>query len=490
MKTKILLFIFISTGQLLSAQTFIEILPTPPFDAITQGSIAFSDVDGDNDQDVLFTGLAGSVDNSIGIAKLYINDGLGNFIERMGTSFEGVGEATIAFSDVDGDNDQDVLIIGQTASVNMASKLYINDGLGNFVELIGTPFENVGKGSIAFSDIDGDNDQDVLITGQNDAGSNLSKLYTNNGLGSFTEVIGAPFDGVTASSIAFSDVDGDNDQDILITGLIDFNNSISKLYSNDGAGNYTEMMNTPFDPVFLSSVAFSDIDGDDDQDVLITGLIDFSTSISKLYSNDGIGNYTEMMNTPFDPLEVGSVAFSDIDGDNDQDVFITGFSNSSNLVISKLYTNDGLGNYTEMMNTPFDPLRIGSVAFSDIDGDDDQDLLITGRNSLDIRVSKLYRNEGMASSVEDLVNTLSFEFMLYPNPTKANIINVRYDSKSDGLVNVNIYDLEGKLLKRHQEYVRIGELNFSIDVSSFSKGSYIIQLEDGLRKGVRKFKIQ
>jgi len=81
-----------------------------------------------------------------------------------------------------------------------------------------------GNGSIAFSDIDGDNDQDVLVTGttgrtgRNGEGGFLSYLYTNDGLGNFTKVLEIPFDGVFYSSIAFADVDGDNDPDVLITG--------------------------------------------------------------------------------------------------------------------------------------------------------------------------------------------------------------------------------------------------------------------------------
>ena len=44
----------------------------------------------------------------------------------------------------------------------------------------GTPFEGVNYSSIAFADIDGDNDQDVLITGQNASSQLISKLYRNN----------------------------------------------------------------------------------------------------------------------------------------------------------------------------------------------------------------------------------------------------------------------------------------------------------------------
>jgi len=75
----------------------------------------------------------------------------------------------------------------------------------------------VTKGSVAFVDIDGDNDQDLLITGDS-VSKKITKLYTNNGSGNFTEVTGTPFDGVHYSAIAFADVDGDNDQDVLITG--------------------------------------------------------------------------------------------------------------------------------------------------------------------------------------------------------------------------------------------------------------------------------
>jgi hypothetical protein len=76
-----------------------------------------------------------------------------------------------AFSDIDGDGDQDVLITGQTSSNQAISKLYANDGIGVFTEVTSTPFEGVYNSSMAFSDIDGDGDQDVLI-GQ--------YLYTND----------------------------------------------------------------------------------------------------------------------------------------------------------------------------------------------------------------------------------------------------------------------------------------------------------------------
>ncbi|MEL6670062.1 MAG: FG-GAP-like repeat-containing protein, partial [Bacteroidota bacterium] len=107
------------------------------------------------------------------------------------------------------------------------------------------------------------------------------------------------------------------------------------------AQNFTEAPKfSSLDWVSVGSISFADVDGDGDEDVLITGRDNSSVRISKLYANDGTGSFTEMMGTPFDGVYNGSVAFSDVDVDGDEDVLITGLNNSS-VRISKLYINVG-----------------------------------------------------------------------------------------------------------------------------------------------------
>jgi hypothetical protein len=383
-----LLFLFL--GITVQSQIQFEEITGTPFEGVVLSSIAFSDIDGDNDPDVLITGRNSSNER---IAKLYTNDGSGGFTEVIGTPFEGVFRASIAFSDIDRDNDPDVLITGQNSSNQPIAKLYVNDGSGDFTEMIGNPFDGVEYSSVSFSDIDGDNDPDVLITGVNSSSQRIAKLYTNDGSGNFTEVTGTSFEGVESGSIAFSDIDGDNDQDVLITGQNSSNQRIAKLYTNDGSGSFIEVTGTPFEGVDFSSIAFSDIDDDNDQDILITGQNSSFQPIAKLYTNDDSGNFTEVNETPFEGVRFGSIAFSDIDGDNDREVLITG-RNSSNERIAKLYTNDGSGGFTEVIGTPFEGVVVGdnSIAFSDIDGDNDPDVLITGQNGSFQPIAKLYRN--------------------------------------------------------------------------------------------------
>jgi len=364
---------------------------------IAYGSVAFTDVDGDNDQDLLITGSGSGSGGRM--TKLYINDGQGNFTEIPNTILESVRRSSIAFADVDGDNDQDVLITGEGASNNPVSKLYLNDGLGNFIEMTDHPFEAVKFSFVAFADVDGDGDPDVLITGENSGGETISEVYLNDGQGNFSLKRLNPFLGVAHAEVVFADVDGDNDNDVLLTGLFSPNVTATKLYINDGQSFFTEKIDTPFEEVELGSTAFADVDNDGDKDVLITGETRLNVSISKLYINDGNGNYSELPNTPFLGVKEGDVAFADVDGDNDQDLIITGY-NSSTQISSKLYINDGLGNFSEQTNSTFEGVYRSSVAFTDVNGDNNQDLFITGLTLSNNRISKLYINDGLGTFTE------------------------------------------------------------------------------------------
>jgi hypothetical protein len=386
---KKLLLIFFCLPLLSFGQTDFSWKYTGGISGFAYGSIALSDVDNDGDDDVLISGYNYNNDP---ITELYLNDSLGNFTLVSGTPFTGVYGASIVFSDVDNDGDNDVLITGHSGSFFMA-RLYLNDGLGNFTLVNGTSFTGVEVGSIGSSDVDNDGDNDVLITGLSN--NNISELYLNDGLGNFTLVIGTPFTGVKYSSIAFSDVDNDGDEDVLITGLSNNNIAISELYLNDSLGNFTLDSITPFIGVYLSSIAFSDIDNDGDNDVLITGATGSGATgvSSKLYKNNGLGNFTLVSGTSF--VGGSTIDFSDIDNDGDEDVLITGAS-------SKLYVNDGLGNFTLVSGTSFVSVNSSSCAFSDIDNDGDKDVFITGYSSSHgKRVSYLYLNDYFLSGCTD-----------------------------------------------------------------------------------------
>ncbi len=395
-KLKLLLLSIFIAPALLAQVSFEQILPPPPapqiipkLEGVAYSSVAFADVDGNDTEDVFISGNSQSSDGLI--SKLYINDGLGNFTEKEGTPFDGVTFSSVAFSDVDGSGSEDLLISGRLESGLFSVKLYINDGLGNFTELVGTPFEGAVDGSVAFADVDGNGSKDVLIIG-----SYSSNLYLNDGEGNFTKLTETPFLTVSENSIVFLDVDGNGTEDVLITGSNDSNLAISKLYTNDGQGNFTEVEETPIEDVLGGSVAVSDVDGNGTEDVLITGLNAFFQEITKLYLNDGQGNFTEVVETPFDEVHASSVAFSDVDGNGTEDVFITGRL-ASGFYSAKLYVNDGSGKFTEGFDTSFEGVIRSSIAFSDVDNDGSVDLLVTGQLLASNYISELYLNNGIGN---------------------------------------------------------------------------------------------
>lgn len=469
---------------------FLEKKPNP-IRSVNYSAVAFADVNGDTHQDLLVTG------NSLpdgAISKLYINDGFGNFSQKTRTPFEGVASGSIAFADVNGNGHQDVFILGYTGSDDFAV-LYTNDGIGNFTEKTGTPFNDVYHGSVAFADVNGDNTQDILITGAILGTPNkISSLYTNDGAGNFTEVMGTPFEEVRSSSIAFADVNGDTYPDVLITGEGSANSQISRLYTNDGAGNFTEMTGTPFEPVSSGSIAFADVNGDSYQDVLITGESSGNSQISKLYTNDGAGNFTEMMGTPFEGVQYSSVAFFDANNDSFLDVLITGKNGPGyGIKIAKLYTNDGTGNFTEVIGTPFDAVDRSSIAIADVNGDNRMDVFVSGATGLNRSVSKLYTFiSDWPTGIDEFILPESklLDLSLFPNPVSEDQVFITYNSSDNGLVKASIYDLNGRVFIQQTSLTAIGEQHLSIDISSLTPGLYLIQLEEGEKRGVARLVVE
>jgi len=417
---------------------FTEVINTI-FQGVKNSSVAISDIDNDGDNDLLITGITNIDAKS---TKLYTNDGTGVFIEDLSNIFVDVARGKTEFIDIDGDSDKDLLITGANFLDDPVAKLYINDGTGAFTEVINNPLEGVKDGALVSLDIDNDNDNDIILAGVNDLGTKITKLYSNDGMGNFTEVLNTPFIGVNYSSIVKLDINNDNDIDLLITGF-SASTRIAKLYSNNGNGVYSEVLNPDFTPVSGGSLFAADIDSDNDTDIVLTGYTS-SNSITKLYINDSYGVFEEVLNTPFEGIEYGSIAFADIDGDSDNDILLTG-GQSTSSAITALYKNDGIGGYTKVLNSPFENVFLSSVAFADIDGDNDQDLLITGRNSLNVTVSNLYLNDGlgnfslMAGTTIDAVDYSSIAFADIDNDNDLDLLitgkNLGYNEISKLYVN-------------------------------------------------------
>jgi FG-GAP-like repeat/Secretion system C-terminal sorting domain len=306
---------------------------------------------------------------------------------------------TFASGDIDGDGDKDLFMTGITPG--KFTKLYLNDGLGNFTEITTSIFPKSGTSQAFLKDLDNDGDLDLFFSGSNELNQDFTKIYRNNGSGVFTQVTNNALPNFIRGA-AIDDVDNDGDQDIVISASTT-SDYVADVYLNDGNAVFTAQGSTVFTPV-SGALAFIDIENDGDKDVIISGNDVNDVSSIKLYENNGTGNYTLNTNSTFAALVGEDIDVADTDNDGDLDFLVNG------SIQNLLYTNNGSGVFTQFTTT-LQQTFAGSNAFADLDNDGDQDLLIVG--SQDGGVPNIYNivYENTGDNVFVAADTLGGEYI-------------------------------------------------------------------------------
>ena len=397
-----------------------NLLQNAPIPNLSYSSIDYGDIDGDLDEDLIISGNSNnSTHNYKSVIQVYKNEN-GKFIEQENSSIKDTLLATVKFVDVDGDHDLDIFVSGRFPeshfSQSTKSKIYKNDGLGNFIEFKGHQIEDFYFTTIHVLDADGDADMDIFIVGSKNPNNETYNqyLYLNQGDGTYEKGWESPYIFYKEATVAFGDIDGDLDEDLIMNGTYN-NEQICKLFTNDGKGNFTLQSNTPFIGVVESKIEFGDIDGDGDLDLFILGfnLLNMSREHIQIYINNGQGIFEEKKEHPVKFLSYASLKLIDVDSDNDLDVFVTGRNNSQEKNHTIIYENDGLGNFKEQPDHSIPGIAFGSVAFSDFDNDGHPDLCISGIGQEHQPLTRFYHNSTCSSidySITKIDSILSVNF--------------------------------------------------------------------------------
>ena len=478
--------LFILFPTFAHSQNF-EMASNTPFYEVKAGTTEFADIDNDGDQDVILVGNRRKTNlpqNENYVAVLYKNDGLGNFTEVMNTPFIGLEQSDAAFADVDGDNDLDLMIIGIDFLFDPYTTLYLNDGTGNFSPSTSSVFEDVYAGDIQFADIDNDQDIDVFISGSTEAFEAISstELYINDGTGLFIKKENTPFSNAQESSLGVEDFDNDGDLDLLLLGTSETPGPITEAYLNDGSGNYTLANQYNFDQLSSGNISFSDIDNDGDKDLLIAGTTDGGlTPYTMLYQNDGQGNFIEDSNSLLTNLKFVSTIFCDFNNDGYEDLLMTGKSTNTPDIFSAdgkeaiLYMNNGSGVFDKQENHPFPDIDLGHLSFADVNGDNLNDVLVTGTLDEGLTFySGLFLNTSIVNSTETS-SIITNEMKIYPNPSHGNTMHIELNNSSTSFEKLRIVDMLGRIVHQGQPKIENGKV--TLDISSINSGTYTIILE-------------
>ncbi len=328
------------------------------------------------------------------------------FVEQSTTRFpqpdpsEYTNQLTIG--DIDNDGDLDIIFANggnfSSAGVNQRVRIMINNGVGVFTEesaaRIGS-HTGLYRG-VELGDIEGDGDLDMILASDF---NRQPRLFTNNGAGVFTDATVArlPVITLSATRAQFADIDNDGDLDLYINNggtTSRFGCGQNVVFVNDGAGFYTNEtaarlpVATQCEPM---DVIFGDINGDFDLDVM-TGST--GANASRLLSNNGSGVFS-FLAFPNDS-NCYSYDFGDIDNDGDLDLLgaNAGGSNTELLAV-----NNGSGTYSaaSFQISPNPAVDDNDSKFFDYDMDGDLDLIVC---RLGGTAERIYNNNGSGSFTE------------------------------------------------------------------------------------------
>ena len=222
----------------------------------------------------------------------------------------------------------------------------------------------------------------------------VSKLYKNNGDGTFTDQPSIVLTGVSHSSVAWGDYNDDGYVDILLTGY-STTEPVSEIYKNNGDGSFTKQTSISLTGVSDGSVAWGDYNNDGNLDIILAGNTD-SEKVSKIYKNNGDETFSEQTSISLTGVYDGSVVWGDYNNDGTLDILLTGYT--GNDIISKIYKNNGDGTFSEQKSIYLTGMASSSVAWGDYDNDGDLDILLTGlawSNDTGVPVSKIYKNNNI-----------------------------------------------------------------------------------------------
>ncbi|WP_178985491.1 T9SS type A sorting domain-containing protein [Winogradskyella helgolandensis] len=344
---------------------FEEIMIDDNSNAIEQPySLVSADINGDGNLDMISSSYLGEV-------SWFMNINNDFQLKTTILNYEGGSDRTcLSVKDIDGDGDSDLVVSSRN---NATISWYENtDGLGSFGSQQTVSSAPNVKLLYTF-DIDDDGDADIIS-----ASSSNGKLswYENiNGLGEFGSEQIISINSGNVTSIFFSDIDSDNDFDVLTSSSLD--NSISWYENTNGLGLFGSQNIISSNTSAVSSVYAADINSDGFIDIVSAS--EFDDKLAWFEGLDGEGDFGDEIIITNEADGAISVCVIDVDSDNDMDILLA-TKNDSNILLLKNIDGNGIFSYPQIVSENL--TNISHIGVSDIDDDGDLDVFSISSNKL------------------------------------------------------------------------------------------------------------
>ena len=326
----------------------------------------------------------------------------------------GLGPTDIVIGDLDGDGKRDLFNADHGWIVNIGKTI---TALRNITNTSGTvTFEpqvlfdtNNGPYGIELADIDGDENEDVIVAnfGAYASGTTISVLRNISTPGSilFETKVDFPA-GNGPAQVAVGDLDGDGKPDLAVTNHYDGNGTtVTVLRNTSTQGNVSFSTGQTFTVLAGPlGIAIKDIDGDSKLDLVVANsgsLMGNGTTVSVLRNTSTLGNISFATKVDF---TVGNgphiVAIEDLDGDSKPDVVVSNFGNYDGTTVSVLRNTSISGSISFEPKMDFSVgIAPHDVAISDLDNDDKPDIVVSNFGNYDGTTVSVLRNNSISGSI-------------------------------------------------------------------------------------------
>jgi hypothetical protein len=326
--------------------------------------------------------------------SLLLNPGDGTLIAREDThdppnifqlTYPWGSVRSVKSADFDADGDLD-LAVGIGHSLHSPRVLILlNDGTGEF-SIFGTYALNQFSRAerLAIGDLDGDGDQDLVVSDAPQSGESVGDTWVllNQGNGVFNTSQPYHLLGLIPSTVAIGDLDGDLDRDVVVwcgeVPLEQIRYALVLLNQGNGVlGAPTSYVlgSPPWTPWSpIGALALGDIDGDGDLDIAGTNGDGRPTNPGgQVVTLRNNGDGTFGGMTNYPSHSAFWLTLGDFDDDRDLDLAVVHGAATPSLITM---TNDGTGNFTNPVPSMNDQIASLYIASHDLNLDGHLDLMI------------------------------------------------------------------------------------------------------------------